>query len=313
MQTSASLTECTLCPRACRVDRCAGEVGVCGATARVRVARAALHFWEEPCISGSSGSGTVFFSYCPLHCIYCQNRAIAAGDVGVDISIARLARIYCELAEQGALNINLVTPTHYVAQIIESLVRARDAGLTLPVVYNTSGYEAVETIRSLSGIVDSYLTDFKYADANLAARYSHAADYPDVAFAALDAMVDQVGPCVFDDIEGDVPARLRRGVVVRHLMLPGCLDDSRAVVRLLHDRYGSAVRLSLMNQYTPLTMFPEYPELNLRVPDSDYEALLDFADSIGVEDYYWQEGGAAEESFIPAFDNTGVLGPELES
>ncbi|MEG0070850.1 MAG: radical SAM protein [Raoultibacter sp.] len=311
MQTNTPLTDCTLCPRACHVNRAAGSVGVCGATALVRVARAALHYWEEPCISGSAGSGTVFFSYCPLRCVYCQNRAIAAGDAGADISPTRLAQIYLELAGQGALNINLVTPTHYVPQIIESLVIARSAGLTLPVVYNTSGYESVGTIRALDGVVDVYLTDFKYADSCLAKRYSHAEDYPQVALAALDAMVEQLGPCEFADGEGGEPPRLRRGVVVRHLMLPGCLDDSRAIVRLLHGRYGDRVRLSLMNQYTPLEPLSSYPELNERVPDSDYDALLDFADEIGVEEYYWQEGGAAEESFIPAFDNTGVLEMKL--
>ncbi|MEG2458528.1 MAG: radical SAM protein [Raoultibacter sp.] len=313
------LKNCQLCPRLCGVNRSAGQVGVCGATDRVRVARAALHAWEEPCISASVGSGTVFFSYCPLHCVYCQNHAIAAGDAGIEISVERLAQIYLELADQGAHNINLVTPTHYVPQIVASLALARGAGLTLPVVYNTSGYESVKTLDMLAGVVDVYLSDFKYADTTLAARYSSAPDYPAVAISALDAMVAQVGECVFeqpalgDGQDDEQPARLLRGVIVRHLMLPGCLDDSKAIVALLHKRYGAALRLSLMNQYTPVCPLPAYPELNARVPAADYEALLDFADDLGVQDYYWQEGGAAEESFIPVFNGQGVAGSELPS
>ena len=286
--------------------------GVCGASARVRIARAALHFWEEPCISGESGSGTVFFSYCPLRCVYCQNRDIAIGDAGTEVSVRRLARIYLELAAQGARNVNLVTPTHYAPAVVESVALARAAGLELPVVYNTSGYETVEAIGLLDGTVDVYLTDFKYADAQTARRYSNAPDYPEVALAALDAMVAQAGRPVFEETpDGDEPPRILRGVVVRHLLLPGRLEESKRVVRLLHERYGDAVLLSLMNQYTPLRRFERYPELNETVPAGDYEALLDYADELGVEDYYWQEGGADSESFIPPFDQTGVEGPEL--
>ena len=286
--------------------------GVCGASARVRIARAALHFWEEPCISGESGSGTVFFSYCPLRCVYCQNRDIAIGDAGTEVSVRRLARIYLELAAQGARNVNLVTPTHYAPAVVESVALARTAGLELPVVYNTSGYETVEAIGLLAGTVDVYLTDFKYADAQTARRYSNAPDYPEVALAALDAMVAQVGHPVFEEApDGDEPPRIMRGVVVRHLLLPGHLEESKRVVRLLHERYGDTVLLSLMNQYTPLRHFERYPELNETVPAGDYEALLDYADELGIEDYYWQEGGADSESFIPPFDQTGVEGPEL--
>lgn len=286
--------------------------GVCGASARVRIARAALHFWEEPCISGESGSGTVFFSYCPLRCVYCQNRDIAIGDAGTEVSVRRLARIYLELAAQGARNVNLVTPTHYAPAVVESVALARTAGLELPVVYNTSGYETVEAIGLLAGTVDVYLTDFKYADAQTARRYSNAPDYPEVALAALDAMVAQVGHPVFEEAsDGDEPPRILRGVVVRHLLLPGRLEESKRVVRILHERYGDAVLLSLMNQYTPLRRFERYPELNETVPAGDYEALLDYADELGVEDYYWQEGGADSESFIPPFDQTGVEGREL--
>lgn len=286
--------------------------GVCGASARVRIARAALHFWEEPCISGESGSGTVFFSYCPLRCVYCQNRDIAIGDAGTEVSVRRLARIYLELAAQGARNVNLVTPTHYAPAVVESVALARTAGLELPVVYNTSGYETVEAIGLLAGTVDVYLTDFKYADAQTARRYSNAPDYPEVALAALDAMVAQVGHPVFEEAsDGDEPPRILRGVVVRHLLLPGRLEESKRVVRLLYERYGDTVLLSLMNQYTPLRHFERYPELNETVPAGDYESLLDYADELGIEEYYWQEGGADSESFIPPFDQTGVEGPEL--
>ncbi len=311
-----ALRACRLCPRACGVDRLAGERGVCGAGAGVRLARAALHFWEEPCISGESGSGTVFFSFCPLRCVYCQNHDIAVGEAGTEVSVRRLARIYLELQEQGARNINLVTPTHYAPQAVESIALARTAGLALPVVYNTSGYETPEAIRLLADTVDVYLTDFKYARPETARRYSNAPDYPQVALAALDAMVEQVGVPVFEDVGDeaacDEPPRLLRGVVVRHLLLPGRLEESKEVVRLLHERYGERILLSLMNQYTPIRHFERYPELNETVPASDYEALLDFADELGIEEYYWQEGGADSESFIPPFDQTGVLGPELE-
>ena len=354
-----ALSVCQLCPRACGVDRTAGVRGVCGAGGGVRLARAALHFWEEPCISGDSGSGTVFFSYCPLRCVYCQNHDIAAGEAGTEVSVRRLARIYLELQEQGARNINLVTPTHYAPQVVDSLALARAAGLALPVVYNTSGYETPAAIRLLKGTVDVYLTDFKYARAETARRYSSASDYPQVALAALDAMVEQGGAPVFEgagdaatgeavaggeapaaasagtmgeepphavsaeamgeeaphaasaEAAGDEPPRLLRGVVVRHLLLPGRLEESKEVVRLLHERYGERILLSLMNQYTPIRHFERYPELNETVPASDYEALLDYADELGIEEYYWQEGGADSESFIPPFDQTGVLGPEL--
>lgn len=277
---------------------------MCGADDRLVVARAALHFWEEPPISGERGSGTIFFANCPLHCVYCQNAVIAAGEAGAEVSVARLAEMCLELAAQGALNVNFVTPTHYAVEARAAVALARERGLALPVVWNTSGYETAEAVRANAGTVDVYLTDFKYADAALAARYSHAPDYPDVALAALEAMVEEVGEPTFDEVD-DLP-RLTSGVVVRHLMLPGALEDSKRVVRLVHERFGNAVLLSLMNQYTPVRSFPDYPELNYRVPAEDYERLLDYADELGIEDYFWQEGGAAEESFIPPFDLTGV-------
>lgn len=290
---------------------------MCGADERVMVARAALHLWEEPPISGDTGSGTVFFAHCPLQCVYCQNAVIASGEAGVSVSVERLAEMCLELAAQGALNINFVTPTHYASQARKAVALAREGGLMLPIVWNTSGYETSEAIRANAETVDVYLTDFKYADAGLAARYSKAPDYPEVALAALSEMVAQVGAPVFDKIDGQ--ERLVRGVVVRHLMLPDALEDSKRVVQLVHERFGSDVLLSLMNQYTPVladaaaagsaravSELRRCPELARRVPDAEYERLLDYADELGIEDYFWQEGGAAEESFIPPFDLTGV-------
>ena len=300
---------CDWCPRACGANRAAGKRGYCGADGTLRIARAALHFWEEPPISGERGSGTIFFSHCPMRCVYCQNARIADGTVGREITVQRLADICLELQAAGALNINMVTPTHYGEHIRVAVADARARGLALPVVYNTSGYETVAAVRAAARTADIWLTDFKYASSDVAAVYSHAPDYPQVALAALDAMVEQTGEAVFDEVDG-MP-RMTRGVIVRHLLLPGHLDDSRAVVRLLHERYGNAVQLSLMNQYTPIIApdSPEgrrFPELLRRVPDDDYERLLDYADSLGIIEYYWQDGPAAEESFIPDFDYTGV-------
>lgn len=281
------------------------------------MARAALHFWEEPPVSGEDGSGTIFFSGCPLRCVYCQNATIALGEAARAVTVERLAAIMGELQAAGALNINCVTPTHLAPQIREAVSLARSGGMGLPVLWNTSGYETVEAVRNNVGSVDAYLTDFKYADAALAARYSRAADYPEVALAALEAMVEATGAARYDTYRGQ--ERLVSGVIVRHLMLPGALENSKAVVRLLHERFGSDVRLSLMNQYTPVIAeaaaagdaraalaLAASPELAETVPDEEYERLLDFADALGVEDYFWQEGGAAAESFIPAFDFTGV-------
>ncbi len=298
--TKALLECCTLCPRACGANRVAGQRGVCGAADELRIARAALHFWEEPPISGESGSGAVFFSNCPLHCVYCQNEAIANGSCGFDVSVRRLAQIFLELQKQGALNVNLVTPTHYVPQILEAAKLARDAGLALPFVYNTSGYEKPETIGLLNGIVDTYLVDFRYIDAQTARNYSNAATYPEFAMAALDAMVKQGA-----------------NVIVRVLLLPSHLEETKRIVRYVHETYANEeargqLKLSLMSQYTPMGKFPRYPELERRVSAAEFEGLLDYADDLGCDDYFWQEGGAAEESFIPDFASyEGVAGPEL--
>lgn len=310
--------QCELCPRRCGVDRSLGERGFCGAPDALYVARSALHFWEEPPISGERGSGTIFFTYCPLRCSYCQNASLALGAHGREVTCEDLVAMMLDLQQQGALNINCVTPTHYAPAIREALRQARAAGLALPSVWNTSGYETVEAIEANQDVVDIYLTDFKYASSARAQAYSGAPDYVDVAIAALDAMVATVGETSYDEVD-DMP-RMLRGVIVRHLLLPGGLEDSKAVVRLIHERYGSAVCLSLMNQYTPLLaslaqegdvrackVLAKHPELGEGTRDEDYERLLDYADTLGVEDYFWQEGGTDSESFIPSFDFTGVI------
>ena len=296
------LDNCTLCPRECHADRLHGKPGVCGVSGSgILGARAALHMWEEPCISGETGSGAVFFSGCPLRCVYCQNYAIAHGEVGKEISVGRLAEIFLELQEKQAANINLVTPTHYTPQIIEAVTLAQDQGLAIPIVYNCGGYEKLRTLRMLEGIVDIYLTDFKYMEPETAGRYSHAPDYPAVVKAALSEMVRQTGDAQFSE-----NGMMRRGVIVRHLLLPGHLKEAKAVVSYVHETYGDQVFLSLMNQYTPLPQVKDWPEINRRVTKREYDRLVDHAVAIGVENGFIQEGKTAKESFIPAFDGEGL-------
>jgi len=294
---------CIRCPRACGAKREIGKpetFGFCKVSEQIKVARAALHFWEEPCISGEEGSGTVFFSGCNLRCVYCQNTEIAAGTRGKEISVKRLAEIFLELQEQGANNINLVTPSHYYKQIKEALQLVREE-LHIPVIANTSSYDSVEMLREMDGYVDIYLADYKYVDKSLAARYSNAPDYPQVAAAALNEMFRQVGKPVFDK-EG----RMKRGMIVRHLILPGQKRDSKAVLRFLHETFGDAIYISIMNQYTPLEGVQQYPELNRKVTEEEYEEVVDYAIDLGIENGFIQEGETAEESFIPAFDGEGV-------
>ena len=293
--------KCMLCPRACNVNRINGEKGYCGvAGAGIMGARAALHMWEEPCISGENGSGTVFFSGCSLRCVYCQNYHIANASVGSTISKERLAEIFLELQEKKAENINLVTPTHYTPEIMWAVQEARKRGLKIPIVYNCSGYEKVETLKALEGIVDIYLTDFKYMDKAAAKRYSKAENYPEIAKSALEEMVRQCKKAHFDERD-----MMKKGVIVRHLLLPGQLQNAKDVVRYVYETYGDRVFFSLMNQYTPLPQVESYPEINRRVTEEEYEELVDFAIEIGVENGFIQEGETAKESFIPVFDEEG--------
>ena len=295
------LTDCVLCPRNCHADRINGRWGRCHETAEIVVARAALHMWEEPCISGDAGSGAVFFSGCPMGCVFCQNHNIAEAKAGKTITVERLSEIFLELQEKGAANINLVTPTHYVLQIIEALDLARKEGLSLPIVYNTSGYEKPETIRMLDGYVDVYLPDFKYMESDLAGKYSHAKDYPEIAREALAEMVRQAGTPEFDD-----RGMMKKGVIVRHLLLPGHVRNSRKVLEYLYETYKDQIYISLMNQYTPMPAVLEDPQLSRKVTAREYDRLLDHAISLGVTNCFIQEGETAKESFIPEFDGEGI-------
>lgn len=315
-------SDCTLCPRNCHSDRTINptvsglknKYGYCGQSNTVRAARAALHMWEEPCISGSSGSGTVFFSGCNMGCIFCQNFEISHGTYGKNISISRLSEIFLELQEKKANNINLVTPTHFVPQIIDALSLARKNGLHLPIVYNTGSYENVETLCMLDGLIDIYLPDFKYFSASLSRKYSHTADYFEKASLAVSEMVRQTGKPVFRTESGnfltaeeyDDKALLYRGTIVRHLLLPNCLEDSKAVIKYLYETYKNQIFISIMSQYTPLRSISEYPELNRKVSSKEYEELVDYAISIGVENGFIQGEDTAAESFIPAFNCEGI-------
>ena len=293
--------KCSLCPRMCGTDRAAGQKGFCGGGNLVRVARAALHYWEEPCISGESGSGTVFFSGCTMRCVFCQNKEISRGEAGKEITIERLAEIYLELAAKGANNINLVTPMHYAPQITAALDIARKNGLTLPIVWNTGGWERRESVAAVRDYADIWLSDFKYFDSSLGESLSKAPNYFSVAAAALDQMVKQTCEPVFD--ENDM---MRRGVIVRHLMLPGHLDDTKNVLRFLYENYGDSIWISIMNQYTPMCSDPCFPELSRTVSDEEYNEAIDFACELGIENAFVQEGGTVGESFIPPFDLSGV-------
>lgn len=292
---------CNLCPRECNVDRGLSKMGFCKVPNHIKVARAELHFWEEPCISGDEGSGTVFFSGCNLRCVYCQNRKIAEGVYGKEITVDRLAAIFLELQEKGANNINLVTPSHYVLQIVKALKQAKEKGLKVPVVYNSSAYEKVEALKLLEGYVDVYLPDFKYMDSHLSGKYSKAEDYSYVAKQAIREMVRQVGLPKFDDRD-----MLKKGVVVRHLVLPGYVEDSKEIIKYLYDTYGNDIFISILSQFTPLEGLEKYPEINRKLTEEEYEEVVNYAIEIGVENGFIQEGDVAEESFIPNFDGQGV-------
>ena len=308
MQTQkTSYAPCTLCPRACHADRTEGQKGRCHVDAQIRVARAALHMWEEPCLSGRSGSGAVFFSGCALGCIFCQNREIASGKAGLVISEARLEEIFLELQEKGANNINLVTAGHYVPQVVRALACAKSQGLRIPIVYNSSGYEKAEGLRQLEGLIDIYLPDLKYLTPELAAAYSHAPDYPQYAMEAIAEMVRQQPQAEFmPEDRTEASPIMRRGVIVRHLLLPGHVREAKKVVGYLHETYGDQIYISMMNQYTPMSEKFVDPNLNRRVTKREYERLLDYAAEIGVENGFYQEGATADESFIPEFDYEGV-------
>lgn len=306
---------CMLCPRNCNADRKHGQIGYCKMDNRIFAARASLHMWEEPVISGNNGSGAVFFSGCPLGCVYCQNHNIAIGKSGKEISIERLVEIFFELKEKGANNINLVTPTHYIPQIREALTQAKKKNFNLPIIYNTGSYEKVEALKLLEGLVDVYLPDLKYMSVQLSKRYSNASDYFFIAAAAIKEMFRQVGTPIFYR-EGDYlqnvkdqeeeSALIKKGVIIRHLVLPQAIEDSKNIVKYIYDTYGNNVFISILNQYTPVNQSVKYPELLRKVTQREYEEVVNYAVEIGVERGFIQEGDTAKESFIPQFNNEGI-------
>lgn len=301
MKNMNKYENCLLCPRKCGINRSTGQTGICGVSSEIKVARAALHYWEEPCISGKRGSGAVFFSGCSLHCVFCQNREISDGKEGKVISKERLSDIFMELADKGANNINLVTPGQYIPDIVWAVNDAKSRGMKLPIIYNTSGYENVTELKLLEGIVDVYLPDFKYMDSTLSAMYSRAKDYPSVAKQALSEMVRQQPDVVIDDATG----LIQKGVIVRQLLLPGHVNDAKAVLKYLYDTYHDHVYISMMSQFTPIAL-KDYPEINRTVTRREYERLVDYALEIGITNAFIQEGDVAKDSFIPAFDCEGV-------
>ncbi len=288
---------CTLCPRKCGAERGKAEgKGVCGVGALPKIARAALHMWEEPCISGTRGSGAVFFSGCGLKCIFCQNEGISHGGEGEIVGVQRLSEIFRELEAQGAHNINLVTAAQFVPAVIEALDLYRPK---IPIVYNSSGYESVETLKMLEGYVDIYLPDFKYIDPQMAKLLSGAADYPEVAKAAIYEMLRQTGPAVYDQ-----DGIMLRGTQIRHLVLPGLTGDSMKILSVIADEFSGAA-VSLMGQYVPFGKALAMPGLNRRLKKKEYARVLAHMEAIGL-DGYRQELESASEAFVPAFDGTGV-------
>lgn len=317
------LDECTLCNRNCKVNRNNNQIGYCNASNKVKIARASLHLWEEPPISQGNGSGTVFFSHCNLKCVFCQNYDISQGPknnfnneissntakpdpckapvIGVEVSIKRLSEIFLELQEKGANNINLVTPTHYVPQIIEALKIAQKNNLTIPILYNTNGYDSIETIKALDGYVDVYLPDFKYFNNKYAVKYSTANNYAENAIKVINEMVSQVGKPKFDS-----HGNMIKGVIVRHLMLPGLLFDSKKIIDYLYNKHKDDIYISLMNQYIPMFNAHNYPEINKPLNPKHYDSLINYALELGVKNGFIQDEGTNKSDFIPDFNLEGV-------
>ena len=308
-------SSCRLCPRNCGIDR-NNTTGYCREKSSLHVARASLHMWEEPCISGSNGSGTVFFSGCNMGCVFCQNKKISRGEIGKTITAKRLVEIFFELEEQGANNINLVTGDMFIPTIVKAVDRARAQGLKIPFLFNTSSYLNADSVKMLEGLIDIYLPDFKYIREEDAVRYSNAPGYVEAAKAAIREMVRQQPRCEFtrekshgkrdDAVYEEGQNLITKGVVVRHLLMPGMLIQGKLIVKYLHERYGDDIYLSLMSQFTPNGELSEYPEINRKVTGSEYESLVTYAQNIGVSKGFIQEGEAASESFIPQFDLRGV-------
>jgi putative pyruvate formate lyase activating enzyme len=296
-----NLSNCKLCPRNCGINRLDDNIGYCGAGKDIKVARAALHQWEEPCISGTQGSGTVFFTNCNLKCAFCQNHSISQENIGKVVSVDRLSEIFLELQSQGANNINLVTPTHYVYQIIEAIKLSKAKGLKLPILYNTSGYENIETIKLLNGYIDVYLPDIKYFNDKYANRYSNAPNYFKYASNAVVEMLNQVGGAEFDK-----DGIIKKGVIIRHMMLPGLLFDSKRIIDFIYNTFGDSVYVSIMNQYTPMHKAALYSEINKPLNPKHYDSLIDYAVSIGIKNGFIQDSGTSSEAYVPYFNLEGV-------
>ena len=295
------LGKCNLCPRKCSINRLEGQLGYCNASLDIKVAKVSLHQWEEPCISGTLGSGTVFFSNCNMRCVFCQNHKISQEGIGKTVSIVHLSEIFLEHQKKGAHNINLVTPTHYVPQIIEALKLAKNRGLKIPILYNSNAYENIDTIKALNGFIDVYLPDLKYYRNKYALRYSKSPNYFNVAREVITEMVSQVGTPKFD-----AAGIIQKGVIIRHLMLPGLLFDSKKVIDFIYSTFDNSVYISLMNQYTPMYNATNYPEINKPLNPHHYDALIDYCLNLGITNCFIQEGGTSSKVFVPDFDLSGV-------
>ena len=296
-----TLENCNLCPRNCGVNRLNGELGFCGASEYIKLARASLHHYEEPCISGQNGSGTVFFSNCSLRCVFCQNHQISQQGSGTEVTIKKLAKIFLELQNSHAHNINLVTPTHYVPQIICAIILSKKLGLTIPIIYNSSGYENLETIKMLKGHIDVYVPDLKYYSNKYSVKYSNVKDYFLYAKDAIEEMFSQVQNAKFNDA-----GLITKGVIIRHLMLPGLLFDSKKIVDYISNTYSNKVFLSIMNQYTPTFNACNYPEIDKPLNSDHYNALIDYALSKGITSGFIQDSGTSSKEFVPDFDLRGI-------
>lgn len=294
------LNKCEICPRKCKVNRNNGELGYCKASNKMKIGGYHLHIWEEPIITGKNGSGTIFFSYCNLRCAYCQNYDLSFDSIGEYITVERLSDIMLELQEMQAENVNLVTPTHYIPLIKNSIVLAKEKGLKIPIVYNTSGYESVESLKTLEGLIDIYLPDFKYYDNSLG-KYSSVADYFNITSLALKEMYRQVGKPKYNK-----KGMLKKGVIVRHLVLPNNYQDSKKIINYLYQEYKDNIILSIMNQYT-ITKITKYPELNQKVDTKEYDNLIDYAYNLGIRNCFTQEEESQSESFIPKFKGDTII------
>lgn len=294
-----ALSHCVLCPRMCGADRAAGQTGFCGCTEQVRIARAALHFYEEPCLSGTRGAGTVFFAGCTLRCIYCQNAQISRRPVGRAVSVPELSDIFLDLQSQGAHNIDLVTPTQFSPQIAEAVKLARQGGLHIPIVWNTGGYERPEVLEALADTVDVWMPDLKYMKPETARALSAAPDYPGAAKAALAEMFRQQPELVFDE-----NGLLQKGVLTRILVLPGHAKEAADILRYLAETYEDRILISIMSQYTPMPQMADHPDLSRKITRREYDRVVSEALRLDLSNVYIQEGDVAKDSFIPPFEES---------